>query len=617
MTAPTETLCGCGSGLQRRRCCGLEPALLPPPGSDKPLRRLIERAQRLEKAGQTHAAEIAARRVLDALPGQPEALAVLYRVCRADQRPEAAEALLRRLVRLHPGLLWATHELALLLLDKGVPHEAEVFARSAVRMAPAHPQSHNLLAVALSESHRPHFGEFHYRRVLEITGDRNPALLGNLASNLQQQGRLDEARALYREAAAAEADANVLAGWAGTEEAAHNFAEADALLTRAEKLPGRRNPRLLLARAVLHSRTGNNAAALDALERARELGPMQLLEKGRLLDRMGRYDDAFAAFEAGKKVCRERGGFVYQERQARQMLGQCAAFFTKERVEALPRAATRRDIAQPVFILGFPRSGTTLVEQMLSAHRNITAGDELPFIQELWKNLPRLLDSPLAYPEALAELWLADHCRDLDVLRDHYLGRAQQRGLATTDWFTDKMPLNETHLGLIHMLFPQAPLIHVQRHPLDVVLSVFANNLTHGFCCANAIESAAAHYRLVAELVAHYRAALPRLRYLEVRYEDVVDDPEAAARRMLDCIGEPFEPDCARPHENVRHARTPSYAQVAEPIYRTARERWRHYERHLGPAIEILAPLIQRLGYAGADSSEQATCCVEKPVAAE
>jgi hypothetical protein len=222
----------------------------------------------------------------------------------------------------------------------------------------------------------------------------------------------------------------------------------------------------------------------------------------------------------------------------------------------------------------------------------------LPFIAEIAELMPRLLESPLAYPDALAELWMGDHREDLDNLRDHYLRRVGELGIVPEGaaWFTDKMPLNEMHLGLIHLLFPQAPLVHVTRHPLDVVLSVYSNLLTHGFYCAYALESAARHYALVIDLVEHYGREM-KLNYLRVRYEDMVEDQEASIRQVLEFIGEEFDPSCLAFHENRRYARTASYAQVTERLYDRSRYRYRNYLPQLQPIIPILQPVIERLGY--------------------
>ena len=134
------------------------------------------------------------------------------------------------------------------------------------------------------------------------------------------------------------------------------------------------------------------------------------------------------------------------------------------------------------------------------------------------------------------------------------------------------------------------------RHPLDIVLSTFSNHLTHGFYCSYALETAARHFALTMELVEHYRGQM-MLHYLPIRYEDIVDDQEASVRRMLDFIGEPFDERCLAFHENRRYARTASYAQVTEQLYDRSRYRYRHYVKELEPAIQILEPVIKRLGY--------------------
>jgi hypothetical protein len=273
-------------------------------------------------------------------------------------------------------------------------------------------------------------------------------------------------------------------------------------------------------------------------------------------------------------------------------------FFVSGRLRTLPRAGVRTDVPQPVFVLGFPRSGTTLVEQTLTAHPKIAAGDELPLINDITGIMPRMLNSPLGYPEAMAELWMGDQRSGLDNLRDWYLQKVEQMGILTegATWFTDKMPLNETHLGLIALLFPESPLIHVIRHPLDIMVSAMSNHFTHGFFCANALETAARHYARVMDLVQHYRAEMA-LRYMPIRYEEMVDDQEATVRAILDFVGEPFDERCLAFHENRRYARTASYAQVTEKLYNRSRFRYRHYREHLEPAIEILRPAIERLGY--------------------
>ena len=336
---------------------------------------------------------------------------------------------------------------------------------------------------------------------------------------------------------------------------------------------------------------------------ARPLRPVETLERGRLYDKMGRYDEAWADFAAAKARLIEITGDTYMEAEASTSASRLKEFFTRDRVALLPRAGVRSDVAQPIFILGFPRSGTTLLEQTLSASPMIAAGDELPLIHETAAIMPRLLNSPWDYPGALTELWMGDQRDGLDRLRDHYLQRVAQIGFVheKAGFFTDKMPLNEVHLGLIALIFPKAPLVHMVRHPLDIMVSAMSHIFTHGAFCGSALETAAKHLLLSADLVAHYRAEMD-LNYLAVRYEDVVDDQETTMRRVFAFVGASFNPSVLSFEANARYARTASYAQVTEKLYDRSRYRYRHYLRHLGPAVEILQPLINQLGYSIEDA---------------
>ncbi len=602
MNAPVAILCPCGSGLRAIRCCTQPLQSLTPPEAVRHLVPLVERASQAHRQGATETAERLCLDVLELAPDRPGALSILYGIRKAQGNAHAAEALIRRIVALSPNNLVATNELALILLGKGSLAEAEHHARNAVRIAPENPQAHNLMGMIMTEANRPQLGEYHYRRVLELTGQRDPILLANLAWSLKNQGRMQEARALYEESVAASpAIRQTLLGFARLEEADRNFDGAAAILDRMDPLfPNDQG--LRLARAVLLGRMRRYDDALAIIDAAADeegrLGPNELLEKGRLLDQLGRYDDAWAAFTEGKRLGRELSGQAYRDDDARLQIDRLRGFFTSGRLRLLPRAKVRADVPQPIFILGFPRSGTTLVEQTLSAHPNIAAGDELPLINEITAIMPRMLASPLGYPEALAELWMGDQREGLDNLRDYYLQKVRQMGVLRegATRFTDKMPLNETHLGLIALLFPEAPLIHVLRHPLDIMVSAFSNQFTHGFFCAYDLETAARHYVCVMDLVQHYRAEMT-LRYLPIRYEDLVSDQATSVRAMLAFGGEDFSRACLTFHKNRRYARTASYAQVAEPLYQRSVYRYRHYRAFLEPVLPILQPVIERLGY--------------------
>jgi tetratricopeptide (TPR) repeat protein len=593
--------CSCGSGLQSDRCCALDWSQSAEPPQETPE---FHRAELAFRNGNVADSEPLVLSVLDQFPGHLGALDLLYQIRRAQNRTTAAQALLSRIVRITPNNLLATQTLAFLLFSNGALAEAEYHARNAVRLAPTDPQSHNLMGMIMTEANRPQVGEHHYRRVIELSGKRDGIVLANLAWNLKNQGRIDESRRLYEEAARLAPNIyQTLYGWSRMEETDRNFVRAGELLDAAEQaLPN--HPNTQLARATLFGRTkeyDKAIAVLEMIENQREsngLGPMEASEKGHLLDKMGRFDEAFVAFDNSKRKLRELTGQSYLAHEARSLAMRLRGFFTTSRLQILPRAKVRTDVAQPIFIVGFPRSGTTMVEQTLTAHPRISAGDELPIINELTTLIPRILGSPLGYPESFADLWLGDQIEALDNIRDYYLQRARQLGAIGKGarWFTDKMPLNETHLGLIGLIFPDAPIIHLIRHPLDVVLSAFSNHLTHGFYCAYELESIAHHYLLIMDLVEHYRREMT-LKYLPIRYEDVIADQEVHVRKMMSFIGVPFDRRCLDFHENRRYARTASYAQVTEKLYDRSRYRYRPYLHHLAPVVPILEPIIRRLGY--------------------
>ena len=237
MNAPVALLCRCGSGLRTVRCCGLDISALPPADSVRHLVPLVERAIQAQRQGATETATRLCLDVLELAPDRPGALSVLYEIRKAEGKHAAAEALIRRIVALDPNNFIATNEIALLLLGRGALAEAEVHARNAVRIAPENPQAHNLMGMIMTEAQRPQTGEYHYRRVLELSGGRDPILLANLAWNLKNQGRMGEARDLYRESVTAAPEIRqTLLGWARLEEADREFDAAAEVLDRMDAL---------------------------------------------------------------------------------------------------------------------------------------------------------------------------------------------------------------------------------------------------------------------------------------------------------------------------------------------------------------------------------------------
>jgi hypothetical protein len=292
---------------------------------------------------------------------------------------------------------------------------------------------------------------------------------------------------------------------------------------------------------------------------------------GKAHDDVGDYDAAMKNFEAGNRL-RALGGRLRRDALARNI---------DRLIEATPPGYRDRqpdrgvEDATPILIVGMPRSGTTLVEQILSSHPEVAAGGELSF----WG--VRATPDEDAWDVARtseAARRLADDC--LATLRAIEPNAKR---------VTDKSIGLFTTLGLIHRVFPNATLIHCRRHPIDTALSIFTTNFERNFDYASDRGDLVFYYRQYRRLMAHWREVLPADRLVEVNYEALVADPEPHARRLAAACGLDWNDACLAPHRNARKIATASLWQARQPIYRTSVERWRRYEPWLGELRELAA----------------------------
>lgn len=541
-----------------------------------------------------------------------------YQTLRREGNLLAAAETLKSLLTREPRTDWAYNELIELLLIMGRHADADTLARTALRVNPLNAQAHNLFGTVLSEHNDLPSGEWHFRRALELAGEQ-PMFLANLALNLMQQGRTDEAEGHFIKADALEpGNLKTLAHWSKLYEVTGNMSKAWELLERAAAASPGTDIELLRANHL--SRVGKAAEALAILDSAPRLTGDARLERGRLLDRMGRYDEAWNDLVAGKQLlAAEAGGLTYNAPAVEAFFGKLKRFFVAATLRELPTAALRSDMPQPVFIVGFPRSGTTLIEQVLTSHSAVRAGGELSFLGELRQFALAQFPGPESFPDNLARVCAADRRWAATLFRDYYFARAEQYGLTGSapaiagisavhggqkKFFTDKMPFNEVWLPLLRMAFPQAKVVRVVRHPLDVCVSMLSHNMTHGFNCGYRIEDIVHHLLAVADLDAHYareRSAqqwdLRLNRELILSYESFIADQQGETQRLLDFVGLPFESACLNFHQNRRYAPTPSYAQVTERLNDRSIGRHRHYSRQLAPFLAKLQPLLAARGY--------------------
>jgi Flp pilus assembly protein TadD len=528
-------------------------------------------------------------------PIEPTPEAVRDAIARGDL--EGAAKALTDVIASDRHADWAFVNLIALLANHGKRADALDVARRAIVANPGNAAAHDQLGTLLSWENDLPAGEWHYRRALE-TGGTNAGPLANLALNLMQQGRTAESEAAFAEAdRLAPQTLRILAHWSKLREVQGDFAGAERLLEAAEAASSAEAINLL--RVEYLARTGRDAEALAIIEAARNINGRGQLERGRLYERVERHAEAWADYVEGKrKLAAELGDLSYDAAGVAALYRAMREYFSAATMARIPRASTRADVPQPVFILGAPRSGTTLIEQVLSAHSAVRAGGEHAWIGELRDVAQRLCRYGGGFPACLDATAAADERHLAAVLRDHYFARAQAAGLTGPGarFFTDKTPFNEINLPLLLMVFPEAKLILVKRDPRDVAVSMLSNNLSHGFNCAFRIEDIVRHLAATDALLADYQRELGFPAHV-LQYERFVADHEAETRRLLAHVGLPFEDACLRFHESRRYAPTPSYARVAEKVNDRSIGRWRHFARELAPHVATLGPALTAGGY--------------------
>jgi len=536
-------------------------------------------------------AEQHAREVLATESDNVDALEILFLCQQRFGDGAGAERTLRRVIQLAPAKQWPRGDLARLLLGLGRQAEAEQVLAEAVAVDPTHADAHAILGSLLSEREALVPGAAHLQRAIALAG-RHPQLLANLGRNLMRQGRLEEAEPLLQAAIEAAPGAVMpLVHLAELAEQKDDFEAAANLLDRAAPLAAREGGDVIAQRAHLLSRTPRWREGLDLLDAVPGLSGTPRLLRARLRDRAGRYEEAWEDTVLAKAGLARARGHEYDAVRIEQEFAALADFASDTAAtQGAPRAER---VPQPIFILGFPRSGTTLTEQVLASHGRIRAGGELPFAGQLTVLVERMTGLP--FPAAIETL--AETPQASMLMRDLYLRGAQAYGLLEpgADYFTDKMPLNEVYLPLLRLAFPDAPMIAVSRDPRDVIVSAMQHDMTHGFHCTYRLEDAAHHLSAVSDLTEAYRGS--GIAPYSLRYESFVADQGDQTARLMALLDLEVEPAQLTFHQNRRHAPTPSYAQVREPLHGRAIGRWHNYAAQLAPVLDTLAPAIRRGGY--------------------
>ncbi|MCK5003177.1 MAG: sulfotransferase [Gammaproteobacteria bacterium] len=399
-------------------------------------------------------------------------------------------------------------------------------------------------------------------------------------------------------------DANIHCHLAVALEHIYQLEEARSEAEKALKInPGHVRANLIIAK--LDKRAGNleNARVRLSAELKKNLPPLQVAtlaaELGDVLDRMGNYAAAYRSFDAGNMALAK----TVSPAQATQnnifdQINRHLQWFTHSATENWNNTVLKDDKPSPIFLVGFPRSGTTLTEQVLASLDTIIPSDEQPILSRLISELPMLLKRPFRYPEDLGSL----NADDLVKLRTHYWSLVDAMIGMPEDGkrLLDKLPLNIIDLGMVYRLFPDARIIVVLRDPRDCCLSCFMQPFMLNQSMVNflSLEQSSRFYAAVMDLLAHYQSVLG-LQFLEIRYEDMVADLETEARKLIEFTGEEWNDTVLNyfEHARKRDVRTPSYSAITSPIYARAIGRWHNYENQLQTALPILEPYIKAFHY--------------------
>jgi tetratricopeptide (TPR) repeat protein len=502
-------------------------------------------------------AEALLREHLKQAPTDVAAIRMFAEVAARLGRTEDAEHLLQRCLELAPGFHEARRNYAMVLHRGNKPAEALVQIDRLLQSDPRSPAYRNLKAVVLCR-----------------IGDYEPAigLYGQLLKEFPRQSRIwlsyghalktagHQSRAIdaYRKAIECEA-AFGEAWWSLANLKTLRFGDEDIAAMRAQLERGDFNGNL---------GTDHRLHLHFAL--------------GKALEDRGDYADAFAHYEQGNAQRLKWVPYHAEETTARVQHARrlyTSGFFAS-------RKGYGCDAPDPIFIVGLPRAGSTLLEQILSSHSQVEGTMELPELISVTRALKQQAGEGY-YHDALATL----DAVAVRALGEQYLERTRIHRRSGAPFFIDKMPNNFAHVGLIQLALPNAKIIDARRHPLACCFSAFKQHFARGQNFSYSLEDVGRYYRDYVELMAHYESVLPG-RIHRVIYETLVDDTEAEVRRLLDYCGLPFEEPCLRFFENARPVRTASSEQVRQPIYRDGIDHWKHFEPWLGPLKQALGPVL-------------------------
>jgi tetratricopeptide (TPR) repeat protein len=547
---------------------------------------LINLGNVLIDLGLFDAAVASYRRALEIEPGYAEMHFNLGNILKDLGQLVDAAASYRRALELEPYYAEAHYNLGNALKDLGQLDNAVTSYSRAREIKHDFAEAHYNLGNALNELRLLDDALASYHKALEVKPDFAEAH-NNLGNVLLDLNRLGDAEASYRRSIAVMPSLYDAYGNLGSAlMALGKIDEAKKFINHAiEMAPGEAIP---LATALKHFPFRHDDPRFNHLEAAyKQRGSLPLKDKiilnfamGKAMEDIGQYELSFSAYEEGNRL--HYMGRPFDETEDEGFLKYTCSIFNDDvfkdcasLAETLPPTQDER---VPIFVVGMPRSGSTLIEQILSSHSDIFGAGEITAFNSVAKKAGELLHGPINSQASLLVL---------RQLGQEYLDQVWKL-VPENQYVIDKLLTNYCHLGLIHLMLPNAKIIHSTRAPMDTCFSCYALRFTHGHEYSYDPGVLGRKYLRYSKLMEHWHNGLPNGRILDVRYEDCVANPEREARRMLDYLGLPWDPSCLKFHENKRPVLTASVAQVRKPIYSSSVARWKHFAKNLSPLLEII-----------------------------
>jgi tetratricopeptide (TPR) repeat protein len=472
------------------------------------------------------------------------------------EQEEKTEMAFNRELQLRPNAPEPYQGLAQLHLSQKNLTEAEKMARKAFELAPDKAEIHSILGDIHTQAGFPDKAETDYAHALELDGKLENAHLGK-GHLLMEQGEMDAAKTSFQRALELNVD---------------GIGAKLALVQSYKVTDGDENMTSLI----------QEGEKIDTMLETKAMSLHFALGKG--FDDTKQYNKAFPHFLEGCRLRRKR--IEYSTEANDKYVDNIISFFSSDHIKQLRSEACTSDL--PIFVLGMPRSGTTLTEQIIASHPDVHGAGELPDLLDISGN-PQGNDFS-DYPQSLTGITQAE----LKIMGNRYVtGLAERNPKAAR--ITDKMPANFNCLGLIHLMLPNAKIIHIKRNPVDTCLSNFTKLFGHKSQPQSYdLTEIGLYYRNYARLMDHWREVLPKGSFYEVEYEKLVVDNENQAKALIDYCQLDWDDACLNFHKTKRIVRTASITQVRQPIYNTSVERWRKYETYLEPLLDALGDLVPR-----------------------